>query len=33
VWVNFWRTGLGSIGQIPVALKDFKIRLSVKEDV
>jgi hypothetical protein len=33
VWVNFWRTGLGSIGQIPVASKDSKMRLSVKEDV
>jgi hypothetical protein len=33
VWINLLRTTLGSIGQIPVASKDFKMRLSVKEDI
>jgi hypothetical protein len=33
VWVNFLRTTSASCGQIPVASKDFKMRLSVKEEV
>jgi hypothetical protein len=33
VQINYLTITLGSIGQILVALKDFKIELSLKEDI